>query len=436
MTRFLTLFFILVSFLFSQEYPQHFKQLSTPLFDSLKPLSKLCDIENINRCSKDYINEIEKIKKLGYHADVTQDKQEIKKYLTGLRGLQKKYDYILNQIHKNINNAIDEDDYKLFLNLTKYEFDGLLKSRALFNKSLIYYKKNNSIEKSKFFEKKIKYKKLELATTQEFFNIVSTSTYNSLKKDTTKKKVSLEAIDVGNYIDVYIKNLNPYSVTVKVKELYNNLDFDKSVKKIFSLKSGEKQKYIRLYKQKGALSYSYSYSYSWIIGSIDAVHDDDYIYRLPYAKGSSHVVTQGFNGKATHKGHSQYAIDFGMPVGTKIYASRDGVVVKSKENSNRGGYDKKFSSSGNYITIEHSDSTFATYYHLKKNGVVVNIGQKVKRGDFIGYSGNTGYSSGPHLHLAVFKADSSTTTKTIPIKLLSQKGIIDVPKRGIKYIAK
>ncbi len=436
MIKFFTLFFTLVTLLFSQEYPQKFKQLSTPLFDSLKPISNLCNIKSINECSTNYIKEIKKLKETGYAIDITQDEKEIKKYLLALRKLQKDYNYILHKIHKNINIAIDRDDYKLFLKLTKYEFDGLLKSRALFNKSLIYYKKNGKNGKNNFFEKKIQYKKFEKAATQEFFNVVTTSTYDSKQKLHKKKKVTLEAVDVGEYINIYVKNMNPYSITLKIKESYENLNFDKNVRKVFPLKSGEKREYIRLYKLRGAISYSYNYSYSWIIGSIDAVHDDEYIYRLPYAKGTSHMVTQGFNGVTTHKGHSQYAIDFGMPVGTKLYASRDGVVVKTKENSNRGGYDKKFSSSGNYITIEHSDSTFATYYHLKKNGVVVNIGQKVNRGDFIGYSGNTGYSSGPHLHLAIFKASTATSTKTIAIKLLSQNSIINIPKKGSFYTAK
>ena len=436
MLKFLVLFFIFTSLLSSQEYPQRFKQLSVPLYDSVEPISKLSDIDSIKESSELYLQNLKNIKILGFKVDKSHDKKEIKEYLFKLRKLQKMHDYILYELHKNINSSIDKNDYELFLKLTEYEFDGFLKSRALLRKSIEFYKKNKAKKKIAFFDKKIKHKRLEVATTQEFFNVVSTSTYNSSNKGVKKKSVSLDAVDVGDYIAVYVENSNAYSVTVNLKESYDNLKLDRSGKNVFSLKSGEKKEYVKLYKQAGALSYSYNYSYSWIIGSIDAVHDDEYVYRLPYARGESHEVTQGYNGAFTHKGHSQYAIDFAMDEGTKIYAARDGRIVKTKSNSNKGGTTKEFSSYGNYITIEHSDSTFATYYHLKKNGVAVKVGDKVNRGDFIGYSGNTGYSSGPHLHFAVFKADSSRSTKTIAVRILTQKGIINVPEKGLTYAAK
>jgi hypothetical protein len=431
------LFFLLFNtILLCQEYPESFKQLSAPLFDSIKPITKLSDIKSIKDSSELYLENLENIKILGFKVDKRGDASEIKEYLFKLRQLQKMHDFILHQIEKSIDEAINKNDYELFIKLTKYEFDGFLKSRALLNKSIEFYKKNSSVKKIAFFDKKIKHKKLEISTTQEFFNLVSQSSYNSLNKGKKKKSVSLNAVDVGDYIAVYVENSNPYSVTVNLKESYNNLNFDKSCKNIFSLKSGEKKEYIKLYKNKGAVSYSYNYNYSWIIGSIDAIHDDDYVYRLPYARGDSHEVSQGYNGEFTHKGHSQYAIDFAMDEGTKIYAARDGVVVKTKSDSNKGGPTKEFSSYGNYITIEHSDFTFATYYHLKRHGVAVKVGDKIDKGDFIGYSGNTGYSSGPHLHFAVFKADSPTTTKTIPVRILSKRGIINVPEKGLAYVAK
>ncbi len=435
MLKYIIALFLLITFAFSKEYPRTFQQLSTPLFESKEPLMKLSKIDSIHKCSTGYLKDLQKLEEFGCEVDKNSDKKEIKRYLAKLRKLQKDHDFIVYKIHENINSAIDKNDYKQFLELTDYEFDGLLKNRALFTKALQYYNENKEIKKNLFFEKKIKNRKLEIATTKEFFNILNTSTYNSkIQQRSKKNKVHLTAEDSGNHTSIFLENFNPYSVTVRVNGSYENFNVS-STKNIFTLKSGEKKEYTKLYKKLGAITTSYSYSYSWIVGSVDAIHNDKYIYRLPYAKGKKYTVTQGFNGKVTHKGHSQYAIDFGMREGTKLFAARDGVVVKTKENSNKGGYDKKFASSGNYVTIEHDDSTFAIYYHLKQNGVGVNIGQKVRRGEFIAYSGNTGYSSGPHLHFAVFKANTSMRTQTIPIKLISKGGVINVPRKGTQYTA-
>jgi len=223
-------------------------------------------------------------------------------------------------------------------------------------------------------------------------------------------------------------------VTIRVNAAYTNITTSKNTPKVFVLKAKTTQRYTTLKINNG--KNSYSYSYSWIRGSKDAVHDDSYVYRLPYASGTSYRISQGYNGTATHKGRSQYAIDFAMPVGTKIFAVREGIVVQTKSNSNIGGYEKKFSAHGNHVTILHSDGTFATYYHLKHHGVLVKVGQRVNRGYPIGYSGNTGYTSGPHLHLSIFKAVSARTTHTIATRFVSQKGLINEVVRGESYIAK
>ncbi|MCU0438212.1 MAG: M23 family metallopeptidase [Raineya sp.] len=80
---------------------------------------------------------------------------------------------------------------------------------------------------------------------------------------------------------------------------------------------------------------------------------------------------------------------------------REGVVVAVKEDSNRGGPNSSYANDGNYILILHSDNTFGLYYHFKQNGCVVNEGDIVKQGQLIGYSGNTGWSSKPHLHINI-----------------------------------
>src|SRR6185503_12169491 len=123
----------------------------------------------------------------------------------------------------------------------------------------------------------------------------------------------------------------------------------------------------------------------------------------PYAPGASFKVTQGYNGTYSHTGPEQYAIDWKMSPGTPVHAARDGVVAKIKDDSDKGGPDRKFENAANYILIRHSDGSIANYAHHQKAGEKMVLGQKVKTGDFIGLSGNSRVPTGPHLHFADFK---------------------------------
>ena len=87
-----------------------------------------------------------------------------------------------------------------------------------------------------------------------------------------------------------------------------------------------------------------------------------------------------------------YGMDFTAPRGTPIYASGDGVIERADSRSS--GY-------GRHIRIDHGYGYVSLYAHLYKYNV--NVGQKVRRGDLIGYVGSSGRSLGPHLHYEVFK---------------------------------
>ena len=92
----------------------------------------------------------------------------------------------------------------------------------------------------------------------------------------------------------------------------------------------------------------------------------------------------------TRKMH--YGMDFSAKVGTEIYATGDGVISKVKRS--KRGY-------GNYVKINHGFGYETLYAHMSK--YIVKKGQKVKRGEVIGYVGNTGISTAPHLHYEVRK---------------------------------
>ena len=432
------LFFLLITlsmYIYASQYPKTFAQLGTPLYKSLKPISQYKDVKILHESLSQYEESVTKAKAYGFKVDITQDKKTIKQYLFTLRKLQKEYDFLLHLLHKSINNAIDEKNYSLFLSLTNYEFEGLLRNSNLRIKALKFYKKNSKKKRSKILDKKIHRANLEEETTQEFFNQAKELVFDPKADNyTSSQSVSLLIGREKDKIFVDFKNKNPYDVTIKMIPRYENIVESEGTQKVLVVKAHETKRYSTLHLEGSGASYSFKYR--WIIGNKDAVHNDKYLYRLPYAKGTSHRVSQGFNGKETHKGHSQYAVDFAMPEGTKIYAARSGKVIKTKSNSNKGGFKKEFAKYGNYVTIVHNDGTIATYYHLKKNGVIVNVGDSVQRGQPIGYSGNTGYTSGPHLHLAVFTATSKIKTKTVAIKFISKDGVDAEPRTGVSYTAK
>lgn len=106
-----------------------------------------------------------------------------------------------------------------------------------------------------------------------------------------------------------------------------------------------------------------------------------------------------------HSDFLQYAIDIPLHEGTEILAARSGKVVGVHIDSNEGGIEKKYREDPigfvNWITIEHENEELSQYFHLKYNGSVVKVGDQVNVGDLIGYSGNTGLSTDPHLHFHV-----------------------------------
>jgi murein DD-endopeptidase MepM/ murein hydrolase activator NlpD len=106
---------------------------------------------------------------------------------------------------------------------------------------------------------------------------------------------------------------------------------------------------------------------------------------------------------AAHKGYLKHAFDFYALEGTPIYAAQPGKVVWLRRGSKVGGINKKkYWDKGNRIVLKHSNNEYSAYEHMKYGGVLVKVGQKVRKGQLIGYVGTTGYTHAPHLHFEVF----------------------------------
>jgi murein DD-endopeptidase MepM/ murein hydrolase activator NlpD len=149
-------------------------------------------------------------------------------------------------------------------------------------------------------------------------------------------------------------------------------------------------------------------------------NDTSHVYVLPYPEGVSHLLIQAYHSNLSHKG--EYALDFKMKPGSTICAARDGVVVVTKEDSDKGGLKDEYMSQGNHIIIQHYDQSQGMYWHLSKDGVAVNTGDTVKAGQLIGYSGNTGYSAFPHLHFEV-NGHTANGFEQVPTRFYTRSGI-------------
>ena len=162
-------------------------------------------------------------------------------------------------------------------------------------------------------------------------------------------------------------------------------------------------------------------------GSPSAI-PDDYEYGFPLQLPEPRIE-QGWGGSYSHADEqNRHAVDFGAPLGTPVLAARDGVVMQV-EGVDTGIHGSSYTVSeprakdAVTLRILHNDGSMAVYAHLARDGVLVKMGQRVWRGQRIGLSGNSGHSTGPHLHFAV-QANRGMRLLSIPFRMFSPRGIL------------
>jgi murein DD-endopeptidase MepM/ murein hydrolase activator NlpD len=239
----------------------------------------------------------------------------------------------------------------------------------------------------------------------------------------------------GALTHIYVENVQAAEVTVTFDMDLVNLAPDVALPYTTTLTAKKRVKLLSLAPLDASRGWSWTYTYYSTFGSTTAQHDNSYVYSLPYAPGRSYRVSQGYNGEYSHFGADQFAVEWRMPLGSPVHVARGGVVVGVKNDSNIGGDDSKYDWDANYVLVQHADGTLGQYVHLMKGGTRVQVGQRVEAGDFIGLSGNTGHSTGPHLHFSVFKAKDGKHRETIPIRYRSADDTALVLEEGKSYKA-
>ena len=218
-------------------------------------------------------------------------------------------------------------------------------------------------------------------------------------QDSIKLKIYRE--NVGKTYYLYADNLEHAPVSVEYSYSADNMTStlpDKSVVVV----PGLTRKFLlsELKSVNPALKSKFSYSAEYVLGDVFATGENEFLYQLPFEKNRAYRIYQGYNGKFSHQ--NAYSVDFSLQSGDKIYAARSGKVVTVVAQHSKNCLTKDCAVYNNKIIILHTDGTLAEYVHLKQNGATVKPGDEVAVGQHIGFSGNTGWSKGPHLHFSVF----------------------------------
>jgi murein DD-endopeptidase MepM/ murein hydrolase activator NlpD len=454
----LFLFFFVCYCSLAAQVPKAYGHLGTVVAQELIVFQSLCEHPKSNGCQdglNTYALDVNRTFVIGYRLDQqieeAGDEEGVlqAQYLQALRKLKKQRKRFKSAYYKTIERTINdkEDDYFLFLIKTG---DALLKAnRSLKEKVLSYAQDISQLKEDPLIQAYQEEKELDersLAFTQKMQDEYKAYQEVLRKQEAMKLRQLLVAKKEGGVvvyaqenqgdIDFYMENLFDMHVSstlhiqnIRGYESKTSLPYKlvlrpKAKVKVLTLYNTDKKKHVG----------SFSSHISWSKGSVEAQPDLDFIYALPYDK--SHKVSQGFNGNTSHKGTSKYAIDFAMPIGTPVLASRSGRVVEIVQRHDKHGMGLKMRSFANYVIIEHADKTLGRYFHLKQNSVTVKLGAEVKAGELLALSGDTGRTSGAHLHFVVTKAQEykeAYRSVSIPIKFLCTEGIVDKPVKGATY---
>lgn len=225
------------------------------------------------------------------------------------------------------------------------------------------------------------------------------------------------------HIVFYADNNEPCTVSIKIKLELENLDSSAGNEKIWVLPANTKRieltaltkiDKVKKYKISGTVWYNYGnhFQKDW---------NREFAYSLPFQKGESYRICQGYNGHFSHQNKNQ--LDFTMPIATKILAARDGIVIKVIDTYNKQCNTQECEKYNNLIYVYHDDGTIAEYVHIKLKGAIVKVGDIVKQGQIIAESGNVGWSTGPHLHFSVFLQKLGGKREYIKTKFKLDEGL-------------
>lgn len=252
---------------------------------------------------------------------------------------------------------------------------------------------------------------------------ISLPTYASIKEYPFR----LDTHAAGREHSLVAINNGPAVITIAAQIQGSNVASDRDWPLVDVIPPHSTKKLARVFPARAGEGYKFNTRYSHGFGNVKITPDTEVAYRLPLGNGVKGTIGQAPGGDiTTHTGaDSRYAIDFTVPVNSPVVAARGGVVIDVTDSFTRGGEDPGLLDKANVVTVQHADGSMASYVHLAPHSAQVSIGDKVTAGQQIANSGNTGYSSGPHLHFAVTTAtirkNGIVTNESLPITFYAYK---------------
>ncbi|CDE11335.1 peptidase M23 family [Clostridium sp. CAG:354] len=330
-----------------------------------------------------------------YESKINSLKSEIETKTNEVNELQKKLDELEAEREKN-QSLLDERLVTLYESGEVSYLDMLLSSTDLTDFISSYYMIETLTAADKELIQNLENDKKEIADTQEKVN-------NSLG-EIEKNKTELESVQQELSKAKNEEQTKVDKLTEQSHDLENDVEeYEKKMKELDAKEKAQEAALQKKYEEakkkaeQGNSSGSNSNSGSSAGGSVSS-------------KGFIRPVKTGKITAGMYYSSGKYhgAVDFGVSVGTPVYAAADGIVVTSTW----GGSD----SYGYYIKIKHYNGLYTLYAH--GSSLVAKVGQEVKQGQLIMYSGNTGNSTGPHLHFEVRVAPGGYNNMVNPLNYL------------------
>lgn len=234
---------------------------------------------------------------------------------------------------------------------------------------------------------------------------------NELVKIEAVRKISSHTIVASNMSRM------PVTVTLQLSS-FSNLSSSRNWPIQAQLAGGQTMELVEVSAANKQFGYTFYYTSQIVQGNPRARHDPNVSYRIPFTADQGYQILQSSDGPIfSHTTvATRYAVDINMPLGTTVVAARAGVVVEVvSQFSDNGKAEPDYIDKANYVRVLHDDGTWADYFHLMQNSVKVQPGQHVDIGTALALSGNSGYSTTPHLHFHV-QVNQNGTIVSLPFQ--------------------